>query len=265
MKKYLVLPLVVLFLATGCSDDTQPLTQGDPSDPAFTTFQSQFGSVFDLTGQMVEMVFATVDGVTAQQSGGVAPLAAQYELTLSWNEDTQFWVGNLAFCSEGDTVCFTAVDSVQFVGPSGAVQYPDETVTQIRSFLDATIAGPGIIEAHAYQNLVFTLDGQIVEINGGGGHDAVYSGEGENGGVCDFEAHFTMSVNNVMMDISGGGCPVAGGVTYNGSLQAGCSGGTSGDFDVSGTWHVTSTFGGGMISTTVTSGDTFWSYSAPCS
>jgi hypothetical protein len=264
MKKYLVLPLVVLFLATGCSDDNQPLTQGDPADPAFTTFQAQFEPVFDMTGQMVEMVFATLDGVTAQQSGGVAPLAAEYGLSLAWNEETQFWVGHLTFCSEGDTTCFTAVDSVQFLGASGPVQYPDESLSEIRSFIDVAVTGPGILEAHAYQNLVFTLDGQMVAMNGAGGHDASYMGEDGSGGSCEFEAHFTMTAQDVVMSLSSGGCPVSGAATYNGSLQASCTGGEA-DFNVGGSYYVTSSFQNGMMSTTVTSGDNFWTYTEPCS
>jgi hypothetical protein len=263
MKKYLVLPLVALFLATGCSDDSQPLTQGDPSDPAFTTFQQQFDTVFDMTGQMVEMVFATMDGVTAQQAGGVSPLAAEYQLSLVWNEDTQFWVGNLSFCDEADTVCFTAVDSVQFIGDSGPVQYPDESLSQIRSFIDVTVTGPGIEEAHAYENFVFTLDGTTVVINGSGGHDAAYTGEDGTGGTCDYEAHFTMSGQGVTLDLMAGGCPTSGTIMYNGSLMAGCAGGEE-DFNLNATYHVTITFDGDMMTATVTSGDNFWTYTEPC-
>jgi len=265
MKKYLVLPLVALFLATGCSDDNQPLTAGDPADPAFLMFQSQFGPVDELTGQMVEMAFAMMDGVTAQQAGGVSALAAQYDLSLTWNDETEFWVGNLSFCDEGDTVCFTAVDSVQFLGADGPVQYPDESLTEMRSFIDVTVNGPGIIEAHAYQNVVLTLEGQTVVVNGTGGHDAVYMGDDENGGTCEFEAHFTMAAQDVMIPMSGtDGCPTSGTVLYNGNLQASCTGG-EGDFNVSGSYGVTSTFGNGMMTTTVTSGDNFWTMTEPCS
>ena len=50
---------------------------------------------------------------------------------------------------------------------------------------------------------------------------------------------------------------------YNGSLQAGCTGG-EGDFSVGGSYNVTTTFGEGMMTTTVTSGTNFWTYAEIC-
>jgi hypothetical protein len=126
------------------------------------------------------------------------------------------------------------------------------------------VTGPGIIDAHAYQNVVLTLDGESVVVNGSGGYDAAYMGDDENGGSCEFEAHFTMAAQNVTLLMTTGGCPTTGTVLYNGNLQASCTGG-EGDFDVSGSYSVTSTFGGTEMTTTVTSGGNFWTYTEPCS
>jgi hypothetical protein len=203
----------------------------------------------------------------ASQGGGAGVMGSSEEFAISkiWNEDTMYWVTTLQACDSD--VCLSAVDSIQFVGTDGPMQYPDiEQLTRINSFLSLEVTAPDIEQAEAYQNMVVEFEEGLTAIvmNGTSGASiALEQTDPQTQAVCDIGMEFETMAINVRMALEGEGCPTSGRLTHDGMLHVACTG-DSEEFTLDQRYDVTVTFEDGTMRTQVVSGGNIWTHTEDC-
>lgn len=272
MKRLVFLSLTALLAAGligswGCSSTgSNPLGDGDPNDPSFVLFAEEFGGVDELTDQMVQTTFFFIDSIISQQvQGGGSYMSPAGTFALEYHGSSGYW-----YCTAEDTteenVVYSVVDSIQFLQGSLAVQWPDESTTQIRAYQSVQISGDGIDSASAGQSLVLTqhaINSEWIVLNGSGEMMVDMTDQSEN---CTVEMNFNSTIENVVLDplvvfgdSTDDGCPVGGSIQYLGSVDIVCP-----EASASGNWSVSQVFDDGLMSVTVTSGGNQWSMVDTC-
>ena len=255
MKRSLFLPLVCLALASGCGDDDNPLTPGDPADPNLATYLDQYEGLVGFTAlqmtlpiQVVELIYSTAptaaSGLRPLRASGLRPLQEDY--TIHYNETTKYWVVSTMLCpaDPDTTICFSFLDSLQLRQGGIASQYPD-SVTSIQSFLTVQISGTDVDHGEAYQNLTYTLvteDPTVIRANGHGGLDAALTvSDSDSAGVtnCDLDLDLSITVDNILIAFDSA-CPTGGRLVHSGPTSVDCTGGHPAS--LSGSWSATETY-----------------------
>lgn len=265
MKKYLIGATVLLLFAVGCgSDDNTPLTQGDPSDPEFQMLAGQFEGIDQTTQLMAEMVFDTIDGITATQAG-TSPAAGEFNQVTEWDETSGKWNSTLSYEDPQEGLTFAATSSIQFIQGGSPIQYPEsfESLDEVRSNLSMQMAGAGISNAAFTQDLVITAPDELgnITLDGSSRHelDASFSDETTS---CTMGADFNGTINGVRFNPSAEGCPTAGSIRYSGRMTASCTG--DGEFSTDRTWSVRQDFSPEELTMEFISGGTVWTVTEPC-
>ena len=263
--------VILVLLLTSCNDDTT-MTPGDPADPAFQSFQQEFGNIEETTNSMIQTSFGVIgdilDGPTATQN----PSFQGITYTLDYNETAQFWVARLILDDEAGTVA-TFAESIQFVAGGQPVQYPElGTLDLVRSFLTIDVDGPaGSLSGFQNLSAVPEVDESestiVVTLNGTGGLEGTFThSETDSSGTtdCSADASFATTVSQLVLNVleEAPPCPVSGSIRHNGDLHVVCTGAHAGEFD--GHWTVTATFEDGTATVSCSSGGNVWTYSAPC-
>jgi hypothetical protein len=264
--------VVIVLLATGCSDDSTPLSPGDPESPAFQAFEMGFGDVHGATLGMAGMSFDIIGGILEGGAPPAKPGFEAIEYTLDYNEATQFWVMDLYMDDEAGNL-FTVTDSVQLLVDGVPTQYPDpEALDLVRSFLTFDASGEGG-NFSGHQNLtaapVATETGVLVTLNGSGSLNGSLNGEvADTSGVseCTLDMALTHSLTNIVVASGETGtaeCPISGNVSQHGNLEIGCTG--AHELSHSGNWNFSVSFiGENSFEVRAISGGNVWEYTDIC-
>jgi hypothetical protein len=278
MNRILLGALVLLVAAFGCGDEQSPLTPGDVNDPDFEMFMTQFESIDQGTGLMVDAMFDIVDGVINSNPENPPTVIGAYEVNLEYDDLNDEWVGTFTASDSEAGFALSVTNRIQFIDGGVAVQYPDEaTLDRVSSSLSMEVTGEGIENMSGYQDLTLDLEHQaqdiLLTINGTGGWAAAvsFTEPGQTTGTtCDISMDFGMTARNIQMyasqagSSSEGSCPIAGSMSYSGSADIGCTGENTAS--VTGSWSVSRSFQpNGNMHTRVVHGGNIWEADEACS
>lgn len=289
---WLIILSLLLQVVAGCSlskkstdppDTPNTPNVGNLADDEFESNSEALSMSQGYTNQMIGEMFSGIGRIDslsgspalAPGPGSVFASGEADSVVISYDGATGYWhiVVQADDSAQGLTMIFR--DSLQMRSATGVVQWPDETVTQVRAGLQLTAV---VIDSSANAPSRFELDFReefvmigeimtegIVTIDGDGAFLADVESS-EDSSSCAFVIDMAVELWDLEIDlatIDQTDCPTGGTMATTGALDWYCTGGGF-TLDVSGDWEVMATYNGANVVVVVQDSTTSWTYNGPC-
>ncbi len=261
-----------------------PPTQGNLDDDEYQTASQALSMSQGYTNEMLSELFSGIGRIDSSSGspslapgpGSVYASSEADSVTISYNASTGYWRIYVEVDDpvEGVTMMFN--DTLQFRGPQGAVQWFDQTVTEIRCGLlltaeaiDGNPNAPAAMTLNYSQGMVVTGDlwnEGVVVVTGSGSFMADMSAA-DSVSSCDFSFNMTADLMAVAFDLNSldpNACPTGGTMASTGTMDWYCTGDGL-TLDVAGSWEAMATYDGTQVVVVMESEGTQWNYTGPCS
>ena len=270
---------------TDSSGDTpNPPNQGNLTDDEYESNSEALSMTQGYTSQMIAEMFSgigrvdSISGAPALMPGPGSVFAAGEadSVVISYDGSTGYWHVVIEADDSAQGLTLTFADSLQMRSAGGVVQWPDETVNQVRAGLRLTaVALDGSPNAPTRFELDFSeefvmigeiMTEGIVTVNGDGAFLADVESS-DDSSSCAFLIDMTVDLWDIEIDlatIDQADCPIGGTMATTGALDWYCTGGGL-TMDVSGEWEAMATYDGTNVVVVVQDGVTSWTYDGPCS
>ena len=290
-----VLILVVLLLGAfwSCTLDKDPDSstdtpntpnEGSLDDDEYQTTSQALSMSQGYTNEMLVELFSgigRIDSISGSPSlspglGSVYASTQADSVTITYDGATGYWHIYVEVDDPEEGVSFTFIDSLQFRSGTLVVQWPDESITEIRAGLALTAeAIDGSPNAPSQMLIEYTEDivvtGEIwsegVVVANGDGSFLADAETTEDSTTCDFSFNMAAELWDVQIDLAvldPDACPIGGTISSSGTMDWYCTGGGM-TLDVSGSWEAMATYSGDDVVMVVESDGTSWTYNGPCS
>ncbi len=279
---------LTLLVLTGCSgkskvSDADNFQTGDLTDDEYQMAAEAMDIGQEYTYDMIDELFASIGRIDAQSTSPSfspapgSPFAPSPvdSFTAAYNQTTGYWYVYVDVTDTLEGMTLTYNDSIQFRSPQGVVQWPDESLTEIRTGMSLTTAvipgsptGPDEMDAVVTQEL--TVSGEIgtegAILAGGSGHFFISMSDVEDSVACDFDFNMNTGLVNVVMDLATmqeDDCPSAGVITNSGAFDMACTGDGLA-LEMAADWDATATYNGTNVRVVMENDSTRWVYEGPC-
>ncbi len=294
--RILVIALMSLALLLGalgsCTLDKDPASNNDPANPPnqgnldddeYQTTSQALSMSQGYTNEMLSEMFSgigRIDSISGSPSlspgaGSVFASSQADSVTISYNGATGYWhiFAQVEDAEEGVSLTFS--DTLQFRTATGPVQWPDETVVEIRAGLELTVEAiegspnaPARMVIEYTEDLVVTgeimTEGIVIANGEASFFTDVESSDGSTS--CDFTFNMAAELWDLQIDLGildPDACPTGGTIASTGTMDWYCSGDGL-TLDVSGTWEAMATYSGTDVVMVIQSDGTSWTYNGPC-